>query len=47
MDKRKNRAKCVCLHEIIQLIIMKLEMKMKNRSQKDGINRPRSGHEHN
>ena len=37
----KNRLmnKCVCFHEIIRLVIMKMEMKMKNRSHRYDINR--------
>ena len=38
----KNRS--LCIHEIIQLIIMKMKMKMKNRSHRYDINRPRSWH---
>ena len=38
--------KCVCIHEIIQLIIMKMKMKKKNRSHRYDINRPRSRHGH-
>ena len=36
------------MHEIIGLIIMKMKMKMKNRSLRYDINRPRSrcGHEY-
>ena len=30
--KNKQKNKCVCFHEIIPLIIMKMAMKMKNRS---------------
>ena len=37
---------CVCIHEIIQLIIMKMKMKMKKRSHRYDINRPSSGHAH-
>lgn len=36
----------VCIYKIIQLIIMKMEMKKKNRSNRYDINRPRSTHEH-
>ena len=32
---------CVCFHEILRLIIMKMEMKMKNRSQRYDINKIR------
>ena len=37
---------CVCFHEIMRLIIMKTEMKMKNRSHRYDINRPKSRHGH-
>ena len=40
--KNKQRNKCVCIHEIIQLIIMKMKMKMKNGSHRYDINRPGS-----
>ena len=30
--KNKQKNKYVCIHEIMQVIIMKIEMKMKNRS---------------
>ena len=40
--KSKPKNKCVCIHEITQLIIMKMRMRMKNRS-----NRPRFKHRHN
>ena len=38
----------VCIHEIIRLIIMKLKMKMKNRSHRYDIKRlrPRHGHKY-
>ena len=41
--------KCVCIHRIIRLIIIKMKMKMKNRSHRYGINRPgsRDGHKYN
>ena len=29
--RKKPKSKCVCIHEIIQLTIMKMKMKMKNR----------------
>ena len=44
-NKQKN--KCACIHEIIQLIIMKMKMKKKNRSHRYDINRPRSKHRQN
>ena len=40
--KNKQKNKCVCIHEIIRLIIMK----MKNRSHRCDINRRRSRHGH-
>ena len=39
--KIKQKSKCACIHEIIQLIIIKMEMKMKIRSHRQDINRPR------
>ena len=36
-NKQKNMR--VCIHEIIQLIIMKMKMKMKNRSHRYDMNR--------
>ena len=33
---------CLCIHEIIKLIIMKMNMEMKNRSHRYDVNRPRS-----
>ena len=44
INKQKN--KCVCIHEIIGLIIMKMKTKMKNRSHRYDINRPMSRHGH-
>ena len=44
--KNKQKNKCVFIHKIIRLIIMKMKIKMKNRSYRDDINRPRSGHWH-
>ena len=42
----KQKNKCVCIHQIIQLIIMKMKVKMKNRSHRYDNNRPcsRDGH---
>ena len=37
--KNKQKSKCVCVHEIIRLTIMK--MKIKNRSHRYDINRPK------
>ena len=39
-------SKCVCIHEIIRLIIMKMKMKLKKKSQRYDINRPSSRHGH-
>ena len=44
--KNKQKNKCVCFYEIMRLIIMKMEMKLKNRSHRYAINRPRSRHGH-
>ena len=45
--KNKQKKKCVCIHEITRLTIMKMNMKMKNRSHRHDINRARLkyGHE--
>ena len=45
-SKNKQENKCVCIHEIMQLIIMKIKKKKKNRSHRYDINRPRSRHGH-
>ena len=42
--KNKQKNKCVCIHEIIGLIITKMKMKMKSRSNRYDINGPRSRH---
>ena len=42
--KNKQKNKCVCIYEIIQLIVMEMKMKMKNRSHIYDINRPRPKH---
>ena len=44
--KNKEKNTCVCIHEIIRLIIMKMKMKTKNRQQRYDMNKPRSGHGH-
>ena len=44
--KNKQKYKCASIHEIMQLIIMKMKIKMKNRSHRYDINRPRSRHGH-
>ena len=45
-SKNKEKNKCVCIHEIVQLIIMKMKMEMKKKSHKYDIIRPRSRHGH-
>ena len=42
--KNKQKNKCVSTREITQLIIMKMKMKVKNKSHRYDINRPRSRH---
>ena len=44
--RNKQKKKCICIHDIIRLIIMKMKMKMGNRSHRYYINRPRSRHGH-
>ena len=44
--KSKLKNKCVCVHEIIRVIRMKMKIKTKNRSFRYDINRPRSAHRH-
>ena len=44
--KNKQKNKCVCIHDIMRLIIIKMEKKKKNRSHRYDINRPRSRHRH-
>ena len=43
-SKSNQKNKCVSIHEIMCLSIMKMMMKMKNRSHRCDINRPRSRH---
>ena len=43
-DKQKNKS--ICIHKIIRLIIMNMNMKKKNGSHRYNINRPRSRHGH-
>ena len=40
--------KCICIHEIIRLIVMEIKMKMKNRSHSYEVNRcrPRNRHKY-
>ena len=42
----KQQDERVCFYEIIQLIILKMEIKMKNRSNRYEINKPRCKHRH-
>ena len=44
--KSKQKKKCVCIHEIIRLIILKMKMQKNNRSHLYDINRPRSRYRH-
>ena len=44
--KSKQKNKCVGIHEIIRLIIMKMKVKMKNKSHRYDINTPRYRHGH-
>ena len=44
--KNKQKNKHVCIHGIMQLIIMKMKTKMKIDSRKYGINRPRCRGKH-
>ena len=45
-SKNKQKNKHVCIHEIMQLIIMKMETKMKVDSRKYDLSRPRCRHGH-
>ena len=45
--KIKQKSKFVCIQEIMRLIIMAMEMKIKDRSHRYDIIRPRSRHGHN
>ena len=44
--KNNQKNKNFCIHEIIQLIIMKMKMKMENRLHRYDIHKPRSRNEH-
>ena len=44
--KSKQNNKCVCIHEITRLTIMKMTMKMNNRSHRCNVNRLMWRHEH-
>ena len=45
-SKNKQKNKCVCIHDIIWLIIIKTKMEMKNRLHRYDIKRPSSRHAH-
>ena len=49
IQKNKQKNKCLYIHEIIQLIIMKIKIKMKKKPNRYEINRLRSrnGHKYN
>ena len=42
--KKKSKYKCVCFNDVIRLMAMKVRLKMKNRSKRYDINRPRPRH---
>ena len=44
--KNKQKNKCVYIHKIIRLTIIRMKMKMKNRSHRHDINRPRLKRRH-
>ena len=44
--KNKQKSKLVCIHKIIRLIIMRMKMKLKNRSHRYDTNRRTSRHGH-
>ena len=44
--KNKKKNKCVCIHEIIRLIIMKMKIEIKNKSHRHKMNRHRPRHRH-
>ena len=45
-NKQNNKHVCICIHEVMQLIIMKMKTKMKIDSIKYVINRPKCRHRH-
>ena len=45
--KIKQKSKFVCIHEIMRLIVMTMKIKIKDRSHRYDIIRPRSRHGHN
>ena len=45
-NKQNNKHVCICIHEVMQLIIMKMKTKMKIDSIKYVINRPKYRHRH-
>ena len=42
--KNKQNNKCGCFHEIVRSVLIKMEMKMKNKSHISNVNRPRPRH---
>ena len=44
--KNKQKNKCICVHKIMRLIIMKMKMKIRNESHRYDINKPKSRHGH-
>ena len=44
--KNKKKNECVCIHEIMRLIIMEMKMNMKYRSHRYDIYRPRARYGH-
>ena len=44
IQKSNQKNKRVCIHESIQISIIKMKIKMKSRLHRYGINRPRSRH---
>ena len=45
-SKKCTKNKCVCFNEVIWLMTMNIGLKIKNRSQRYDINKPRPRHEH-
>ena len=45
-SKKCTKNKCVCINEVILSMIMKVRQKIKNRSHRYNINRPRPRHGH-
>ena len=44
--KNKQKDRCVCIHEIKRLIIMKVKVKMESRLHRFDMNKPGSRHGH-